>query len=466
MKQDLTASASRRDPPQRRILTAEIIRIGAPVAILVAGFGLYVAMASMKRAPVREDQRAAVPLVETVVVQPHEGGLDFAVDGVVVPFREIDLAAEVSGRIAKRHEICRAGSYVESGTPLIEIDARDYELEVERLERELAQAAVSLKELEVECGNTQSLIKLSKEQHLLQRKELERQQGLASRKIVSDSDLDKSKREELVALNSVMTLDNQLQLLNTRRHRLESARDLWQSQLDKAQLDLARTKVAAPISGVIVQEMVQEDSYVQKGTSLAKLEDTSAVEVKCNLQMEDLYWLWSQAHAERDGAATTPLRDYQIPRTPVTVRYELAGQRYSWQGVLSRFDGIGIDERTRTAPCRVLVSEPRKVRVEGSAEAVVGPPALVRGMYVTVSVHAQPRMTLLEIPQRAIQPGNRVWQVHEGRLKQRQIRVADSTADVVLVYAEASGLEPGSKLVGSPLAMPADGMAVQERAVK
>jgi multidrug efflux pump subunit AcrA (membrane-fusion protein) len=85
-------------------------------------------------------------------------------------------------------------------------------------------------------------------------------------------------------------------------------------------------------------------------------------------------------------------------------------------------------------------------------------------MYVTVSIHAQPQMTLLEIPQRAVQPGNRVWQVIDGRLSIRRIRVADSTDDVVLVYAEASGLKPGMKLVSSPLALATDGMAVRERA--
>lgn len=448
-------------------LLGEVLRIGAPIGILLLGVAAFLALRSTKETPVRAEQQAAAPLVETIVVEPHTGGLDFSVDGVVVPFREIDLSAEVSGRIAKRADICRAGNYVTRGTPLIEIDARDYELEVERLTREMAQADVSVQELDVEASNTRSLMKLAKEQLALQRRELQRQQKLAAKRVVTDTELDQAKRDELAALNSYMTLANQLELFYTRRDRLESARDLWQSQLKKAQLDLSRTKVVAPIDGVIVQEMVEEDSYVQKGTILVKLEDTSAVEVRCNLRMDDLYWLWSQSADDANEPAGSPTRDYQIPRAPVTVSYELAGRRYLWDGVLSRFDGIGVDERTRTVPCRVLVDHPRKVRLDGSDDASgrpVGPPALVRGMYVTVSVHAQPQMTLLEIPQRAVQPGNRVWQVIDGRLSIRRIRVADSADDVVLVYAEASGLKPGMKLVSSPLALAIDGMAVRERA--
>lgn len=444
-----------------------MLRIGAPLGVLLLGVAAFLVLRSAKESPVRAPERVDAPLVETIVVAPHNGGLNFSIDGVVVPFREIDLSAEVSGRIAMRADICRAGNYVTRGTPLIEIDDRDYKLEVDRLERELAQAAVAVKELDVEISNTQSLAKLAKEQLTLQRRELERQQTLAGKRVVTDSDLDKAKREELAAVNSLLTLDNQSLLFQTRRNRLELARDLCQSQFEKAKLDLSRTKVAAPIDGVIIREMVEADSYVQKGTSLVKLEDTSAVEVKCNLRMEDLYWLWSQSASDAGEPARSPTRDYQIPRAPVTVSYELAGRHYIWEGVLSRFDGIGVDERTRTVPCRVLVANPREVRVDGTAElggGPVGPPALVRGMYVTVSVHAQPRMTLLAIPQRAVQPGNMVWQVIDGRLSIRRIRVADAEQDRVLVYADASGLKPGMKLVSSPLSAVVDGMAIRERA--
>ncbi len=468
MKQDLATSQSRaeRSTTVRTSVPSEVVRIGAPIGILVLGVLAFMALAGMRESPESELEPATLPTVETIVVAPHGGPLTISVDGLVVPYREIDLAAEVAGRVAKKYPICREGNYVKAGTPLLEIDARDYELEVERLKRELAQASVSIEELDVEVSNTRALAKLAKEQHDLQLKDLRRQEQLAARKIVSDSELEQSKREELTALNNVMTLVHQAQLLNTRRNRLIGARDLWQSQLSKAELDLRRTRVASPISGVIISETLEEDSFVQKGESLAKIEDTSAVEVRCNLQMEDLYWLWAQEREPPDGDDGGVTRDYQIPRAPVTIHYDLGGRSYIWEGVLSRFDGIGLDERTRTVPCRVLVSNPRDVRTEGAgdpATASVGPPALVRGMYVRVNVQARPKVQLLRIPQRAIQPGNKVWQVAEGRLAIHRVRVADADDDVVLVYAEESGLQPGMKLVSSPLAMAVDGMSVQER---
>ena len=78
-------------------LLGEVARIGAPIGVLLLGIAAFLALRSTKETPGKADQQAAAPLVETIVVEPHTGGLDFSVDGVVVPFREIDLSAEVSG---------------------------------------------------------------------------------------------------------------------------------------------------------------------------------------------------------------------------------------------------------------------------------------------------------------------------------------------------------------------------------
>jgi hypothetical protein len=50
----------------------------------------------------------------------------------------------------------------------------------------------------------------------------------------------------------------------------------------------------------------------------------------------------------------------------------------------------------------------------------------------------------------------------DGKLAIRKVRVAESSGDLVLVYAEPNGLEPGMKLVSSPLAVATEGMAVRE----
>ncbi len=406
----------------------------------------------------KAQDKTAMPLVEVVAAKRHEQGLDFEVDGVAVPHRELLLTAKVAGSIEFKADNCKAGRFVKAGTRLMEIDPQDYSLEVKRLGRELKQAEGNIRELDVERDNTRELLKLAAKEMELRQKELDRVVRLFDRSVGTDSEVDTAKRNELSARNNWTTLANQEKLLAAKRDRLEDAKALVQTQLEKAQLDLRRTGITAPADGVIVMDHVEAGTYVQPGTTLVTLEDTSAVEVRCNLRMEELNWLWRQQDAMHVAADADPVQaDYQFPETEATVIYELGGRRFTWKGRLSRYDGVGLDERTRTVPCRVFVKEPRAVGLEGSeglaaeSPTIAGPPALVRGMFVTVQIHARPHAELLELPERAIRPGNEVWRVVNGKLNRCRVHVARVLPEGVVIDAARSDLSAGDQVVVTPL---------------
>ena len=410
-----------------------------PAVLLALGVGGLYAM--IRGRPLSEVDRAPdlAPLANTAMVLAHDGGINLSVDGVVTPYREIELSAEVAGRILRKAPEARSGHFVTRGTLLYEIDPRDYELELQRLDEQLQQAEATRAETAVELDNTQKLIDLSLEEHELQKRELNRVTRLAG--AVSESEVDKVKRSEWMSRNTMLTLQNQLLLIGSRRRGLENARNLVQTQIEKSRLDLARTRIVAPVDGVIVRDPVEQDSFVQKGAVLAVVEDTTKVEVLCNLKMEELVWIWRQGHPESQPAVPSespselPLAGgddpdqslsvrhidgrahYELPQTPVTVIFRMQGDqtRFQWRGSLTRFEGSGIDEKTRTVPCRVVVDDPREVTVAGD-DARVGPPALVRGMYVTVAIHATPNTQFVRLPEAAVQPGKTVLRVRDGRL--------------------------------------------------
>jgi hypothetical protein len=122
-------------------------------------------------------------------------------------------------------------------------------------------------------------------------------------------------------------------------------------------------------------------------------------------------------------------------------------------------------------PCRVLVENPRDVRVvsldgrpvpkDVKAFLAQGPPALVRGMYVTVRIHATPHVPLFSIPERAIRPGDKVWRVRGNKLNIVGVRVIDVRGKLATVRADHGDLRGGDKLVVSPMAFVQDGMTVR-----
>ena len=454
---------------ERRSPIVEAIRILLPLLILsVAGGGFYV-LASREPPQGHEEPGDTRPLVETVTIQGHEQGLNIEVDGLVVPFREIHLSAEVDGRVTHKAEVCRAGRYVKEGELLIEIDSQDYDIEKRRLTEELAQAANSIEELKVDIDNTESLIELAEEELEIQHEEYERLKDLFAETIVTESEMDQVRRAELVAKMAVLGLRNQLQLKETSRGRLESARDRALVLLEKAELDLDRTKITAPVDGVVVVDSVEKDSYVKKGTALVTIEDTSAVEVKCSLRVDELAWIWrstSRANTGQEQAATA--NEYELPKKDVTVVYRLGDRDYEWTGSLCRYDGIGLDETTRTVPCRVVVANPTDGRPNAASPAKPDdcPPALVRGMFVTVKIPLDGEDDLLSVPSEAVRPGGRMWLVEDGKmLLVEQVSIESNLDDRVLI--RSGDPHPGSndKVIVSPLPFAnadMDGMAVRE----
>ena len=447
------------------ILTKVIL----PLVVLGIGGGCLYAFWDRELVPAAPTQ-ALVPGVTTVWVEEHTDPIVLTVDGTVAPFREIVLAAEVAGRILEKYARCRPGNFISKGTELIRIDPKDYDLEVQRLEKQLEQANTDIEKHAVELKNTQELAAVAKRTLDLQRKESERLSKLFKRGAITDSDLDQQKQKELSAENSFLTLNGQTLLLEATKPHLQSARDLVLTGLDKARVDLQRTTINMPVDGVIVQEFAEEDGFVQRGSQLLSVEDTSAVEVKCSLEARDLYWIWQQIGQDGDISEGETMDRYAIPPVPVLVEYQVAGRKkttYQWSGRLARYDGIGLDEATRTFPCRVVVDDPQAVTVIGTTQNSVAPSALVRGMFVTIRIEVDLPTPLLKVPVLAIRPGKKVWIVRDGKL-----RIVDGIQMVAKLDGPAEPgaywlIEPneqiqaGDQIINSPIGTVTDGMPVE-----
>jgi len=346
--------------------------------------------------------------------------------------------------------------YVLEGTPLLKIDPRQYALYVARLESEAQKAQVELNRLELQSHNTRELIRIREIELSLKNRELEKSEELYERNAISEGERDRRKTEALVTELALQQVQNEYSLLPNQREQLEKQLDIARAQWASAKLDLEKTEIVAPISGLIVEDPVEERQFVPVGTRLVTIDDTSSVEVKCHLRLEQLNWLWNSADAQPRSGARSGQPYFEVPPADATVTYQLSGQSYTWAGHLSRYEGTGVDERTRTVPCRILVSEPRRV------DAADGPRTLVRGMYVKVHLHVTPKTPLLRIPNEALQPNGVVWTVDEGLLRIHEVHVAQVVPDAVWIHDEHQQLAAGDSLVISPLAGAFDGMQVRE----
>jgi len=430
-----------------------------PMVILAAAIGGYVVLGGPKPPPRKDKEPTKAVPVRTAAVEPQSGGIDIEVDGVVVPLREVTLAAEVPGRVLRKSEQCNEGQPVTKGTVLLEIDPRDYELDVSRLEKELAQAGLAIEEVDEEVLQNGTSTDLAKRQLELSRREVARLDGLKAGKIVTESEHDRSLRDELTAANSLTMLEGQRRVLAKRRSRLLEAQSLAATMLEKAKLDLSRTRIVSPVDGTVVEDKVEQDSFVSKGAPLVTIEDTTATEVKTSLKMDEVSRVWGGRAADSGQG---------FPEVPATVVFAIGDRRYEWDGVLARQEGRGLDEKTRTLPCRVHVPEPTKVRAldrYGAPLPVLpadAPRSLLRGMFVQVCLHVNVPQPLVAVPQEAVRPTGDLFVLRDDKLAILRPTPFHVTAGRVVFDGRDSGLVAGDRVVVSQIANPRDGMEIRE----
>ena len=437
----------------RRPIGRDVIKLlvsGGIMAVSVVAFLWLGESESPSRKPPPKPSGVAV---QVEPLRSHEGSVTIETNGVVVPFREISIAAEVGGRVIEQSNNLRAGRRVARDEPLIRIDPTEYEIEVRRLLALEAEAKAQLDALDVTVKNTSEMLALSKEELELQRTEMVRIENLRARSASSASETAEARRAELTARAAVVRVENELRDSAAQRTLLEQRLKLTQVQLERATLDLSRTTIRSPVDGIVAQSMVEEQAYVAPGQPFARIEDASAMEVRCNLTMDEMHWLWNHRNDSSPISAD--------------IRCQIGDTWHLWRAQFERVDGTGIDDSTRTVPCLFRVAGHDAVSTivndfdpEGKTELSDSRRSrpLIRGMFVSVHIDAVPDRDFFQVPSHAIRPGKRVWVNDGGSLRVAQVTVVSRFEGETVIESEQ--LSRGDQIITSPVPGARDGLVV------
>lgn len=357
--------------------------------------GLVVLLVVNKRKPEKQPDTRKAPLVQLIEVGAYLADSKIEVTGVTMPFREITIAAEVTGVITEKTEACKAGRYVDEGTHLLSIDSEKYDLAVKRLESEVAEAKARQKRVAAELEAARKILELAESDFVLQQQERDRMEGLFQSKVISDAEWNQAQRTYNAAANAQTTQKSKVETLEAELEAQASLVDLKEVQLREARVDFQKAMIDAPANGVVITDDVQKDDFVQVGKTLLVFEDTSAAEIKCDLRADQL-----QRILDTQPEILNEKDRFKLPPLPARIQYSSNDRTYNWTGRLDRYDGLGLDERTRTAPCRIHVDQ---------TVSQNGRRTLVRGMYVSVELNLGQQAGLLAIPAEALRAGNVIW---------------------------------------------------------
>lgn len=388
----------------------KILRIILPIIMVGIGAAVAIAFVKSRKAPQRAERPVLGPLVRTFTVDVRDVTVTVTAHGTVRPRMEVELAAEVSGRVVAVSPHMVNGGFFSKGDVLVRIDPRDYELAVAHAEAEVARSVFELTREQQEADIAR------REWQILSR-------GNESGEI-SEPDAD-----------SLIFHGPQLKLA-------EANLDAARARLEEARLALERTKVTAPFNGRVKSEAADVGQYLTPGKVLAVIYGTDSAEIVLPLPDEELRWF--DAGMSGNGAGSR--------KTEVTIRADFSGEVHEWTGRVIRTEGA-IDAASRLVNVVVEVSDPYRT---GRGKSSV---PLTVGMFVEGVIRGRTLRQAAVIPRTALREDDTVWLAREsGVLEMRKVSVARATERSVYV---TSGLALGDRAILSRIDAVTDGMKIR-----
>jgi RND family efflux transporter MFP subunit len=376
-------------------------------------------------------------LVEVLPAQIQDVEMIVEAFGTVAPRESLKLVAQVRGPIVEIDPAFKEGNFVQKSTRMIQIDPRNYELAVERRRVQIKQAQAELKSLEQQVINLKARMKIARSDVKLAKNEYLRLKKLVDRKVIAQSQLDKTEQIYLASQERLQALDNQLALIAPQKEQLIAARDMARVMYQEAQLDLERSVIVAPFDGWVLEKAIEVGQHVTIGQQLGRIYSAGELDIEVRVPAKDLKWF------PEDMGQKTPIF--------ADVVFKNSGSSSTWSGRVARVKAM-MDQRTRTLPMVIEVDE-TAVSMQKNEQVGLRP-----GMFVTVLIKGKKIQNVFVLPRYLVYPGDVVFTVKEGALKSNPVQILRGHKDTVII---GEGLSEGDLIVKSPLSSPVEGQIVR-----
>ena len=357
--------------------------------------------------------------------------------GTVRPREALSLVAEVRGQVVGIDPVFEEGRFIPKGTILIQIDPRTYRLEVDRRKVQVKQAAAEIKRLDQEVINLKARLKIAKSDVKLAKNEYLRLKKLIDKKVISQSQLDKTEQTYLASQERLQALENQLALTKPSKEQLVAQRDMAMVMLQEAQLDLERTAIIAPFDGWALEKVIEKGQHVNAGQYLGKIYNAGELEIEVRIPVKDFKWL--------------PANMDQNPSAHAEIFFESGETQYLWKGHVTRIKAQ-LDEKTRTLPM-IIETDTTMSKADNDGNFRLRP-----GMFVNVRIEGRKIDSAYVLPRHLVYPGDVVYLVKDDQLIIRPVNIFRSYKETVIID---EGLSDGELIVTSPMSAATEGMQVR-----
>jgi RND family efflux transporter MFP subunit len=385
----------------------KLVKFFLPILILAITMVLSALLLNRSRPAVDTVPVKSVPIVEVTRAQYQDRKLYVTSQGTVSPKTKTTLSAEVTGKIVNVAPLFILGGFFQRGDILLEIEPHEYLSQLASAKTKAAEARILL----------------AQEESLAHQARIDWDQ-------LSDAD------------PSPLAL---------RQPQLEKARlavAAADADVAKATLNLDKTHVRAPFSGLLQSKLVEHSQFVAPGTPLAKIISVDQAEIRLPVTNHDLALLGIPVISADTTDNGLGLK--------VTLSATLAGEQVTWQAEIIRTEGV-FDPQNRLIFLVARVPDPYALNVDSKRRP------LPMGLFVQARIQSRRTIRAFALPTRALNENNMVWVVDaNNRLQQRTVSVQQNNTEFVWVD---QGLADGDRVSLTTVDNATAGMAVLPKEV-
>ena len=330
------------------------------------------------------ESRSTPPEVGVIVVQPQRVTLTTELPGRTSAYLIAEVRPQVGGIVQKR--LFAEGSDVKAGEILYQIDPATYQAAYNSAKASLARAEANVSNARLKA---------------------ERYRELVKKNFVSKQDYDD--------LNAAFKL-------------AEADIEAGKAALETARINLAYTRITAPISGRIGRSTVTDGALVtaNQPAALATIQLLSSMYVDVTQSSAELLHL-------KQNLASGLLKNSTTDQARVKLVLE-DGSAYSLSGTL-KFSDVTVDQSTGSITLRAIFPNPKQI--------------LLPGMFVRAILEEGVNDHAILVPQRGVTrspDGNAMVMVVNGeeKVETRAIKVVRTVGDNWLV---SEGLKAGDRVI-------------------
>lgn len=399
------------------------------LGLIVGSIVIVMGMHALKSKPEKEESEKASLVVRTAPAQLKEQTVSSVFQGLVRAKTNIELVAQVTGKVTSVSDKFVEGGRFEAGETLLQIDDADYSVALKAAEASVASAEVDL-EVERAAAATSA-----REWQDLQNKPLDQASPLR---------LNKPQVSRAVA-------------------RLDAAK----AELDAAKLNYDRTRISAPFAGRIMTKTAELGQFMARGASVGRVFATDAMEVRIpmtDIQIGELgLTLGYSSSSLGDQAAKFSQSEFtqkmnkqlnEQSALAATVSAVFGIERHTWQGYLKSVDA-SVDNQTRLIFATIVVDKPF-----AKDESRTMP--LAPGLFVDVMLESPEKLKGIEIPRTALKKGNQVYVFDDEKLRLKVVEVVYTSEKMVMLSESSqSKLLAGDQVITSSVPGAYDGMPIK-----